>query len=140
MQGTNAWLDVSQITWHTCAMELNLAQKLIAAIGQDVLTSQAVGISERNLRHIKSVGYFPIKWYPPVKEVADIAGVHCPLAAFVATLPIYRRGDQSRPVQDAAHIKVNGTASHNTKPHSVGRIDKYQSARQVASKEAGDTA
>ena len=62
-------------------MDRNFAAKLIDEIGHDVLCSQ-LGFTERNLRHVRSTGQFAAQWYPPVKELAEVRGVDCPLSAF----------------------------------------------------------
>lgn len=62
-------------------MKNNPAYNLIEAIGHSVLREN-LGLTERNLRHAKSVGYFAAKWYKPMKELAEGRGVYCPLDAF----------------------------------------------------------
>ncbi|HEV8035249.1 hypothetical protein [Yoonia sp.] len=62
-------------------MRNNPAHILIEAIGHSTLC-ECLGLTERNLRHAKSVGYFAAKWYAPMKALAESHGVHCPLEAF----------------------------------------------------------
>lgn len=62
-------------------MRNNPAHTLIEAIGHSTLC-ECLGLTERNLRHAKSVGYFAAKWYAPMKALAESHGVFCPLEAF----------------------------------------------------------
>ena len=61
-------------------MEQNIAAKLIDQIGHDTL--KKLGLSERNLRHVRSTGRFAAQWYMPVKEIAERGGIFCPMDAF----------------------------------------------------------
>lgn len=62
-------------------MAKNSAQILIDALGLQTVLSFP-GMTERNVRHARSVGYFSARWYKPLKSVADARGIDCPLDAF----------------------------------------------------------
>jgi len=73
-------------------MANHTTSQFIDAIGPDALLSLE-GMTERNLRHVRSVGYFAARWYRPIKELAESRRILCPLDAFSwqETKPIARQ-------------------------------------------------
>lgn len=79
-------------------MKSNPAQMLIDAVGHEVLRD-SLGLTERNLRHARSVGYFAAQWYAPIKVLAESRGVFCPMEAFNFKPVANLTGNASRSVQ-----------------------------------------
>lgn len=61
-------------------MAINHVSTIIDGLGHDHLIK--LGLTERNIRHAKSVGGFSALWYLPIKEAMDSQGLACPLGAF----------------------------------------------------------
>lgn len=85
----------------------NPAEILIDGIGHDVL-KQKFGMTDRNLRHVRSVGSFAAQWYRPIKDEAESRGIHCPLDAFNFKDFTNKRLGGSAPAQGKENLTSGG--------------------------------
>lgn len=91
-------------------MQPNPAQMLIDAVGHEVLRD-ALGLTDRNIRHARSVGYFAAQWYAPMKVLAESRGVFCPLDAFNFKPVAKLTGNGSHVVQAPVNTQSKRRAS-----------------------------
>lgn len=52
------------------------------AIPSETLQSR-LGVSKHAIRHARTTGAFSGRWYGPLMQLCDEAGIECPLDAFV---------------------------------------------------------
>lgn len=81
-----------------------LAIKLVDALGHDVLVNE-VGLTERNIRHIRSSGKFAAGLYRRVKEAAEPRGIFVPMGAFNFYPPAKKNGVSNGGLQEASGEK-----------------------------------
>tara|TARA_R110000851_G_scaffold301190_3_gene457507 strand:- start:278 stop:568 length:291 start_codon:yes stop_codon:yes gene_type:complete len=70
----------------------NHASPLIDAIGPELLKKK-IGLTARNIRHIRQIGKFPSKQYASVKFLGESIGVHVPMSAFSFEAPAIKLGN-----------------------------------------------
>lgn len=70
------------------------SQQIIHALGEDFFV-QELGLTERNLRHAKSVGQFAAHWFAAIDDACKKSGVPCPREAFNFKSPA---NDSGKPV------------------------------------------
>ena len=71
------------------------ASSLIDEIGSNVLKDQ-LGLTDRNLRHIKSTGKFAAKFFLQISSIAAARDISVPVSAFTFDLPAKNIGINGR--------------------------------------------
>lgn len=66
-------------------MNKSIPKQMMDQIGEKAFLD--LGLSQRNLRHIKTQGKFPAMWYLPVKQLLESHGLLCPIEAFKFAQP-----------------------------------------------------
>lgn len=86
------------------------APQIIDALGEEYFTN-ALGFTQRNLRHVRATGKFASQWYAEISKACLDQGVPCPLSAFNMKVVDKQIGNAGAKNQvSGANKSVNGAA------------------------------